>query len=290
MRLFAFTVCMEAGAFWPMVTRILGGIYMHKAYKGWTIICLLMGALLCMAQSCELTCTDNDGDGYAVEGDNCGMVDCDDTDADINPDADEICDDGIDNNCDGETDEGCAAGDDDDNATTTTTTVDPCADGTIGETPCESSRFADNCDGTVTDCVTGLVWLKVATCLGSMDWDAAPGAVAALGEGDCGFEGTLLDGSSPGDWRMPTKEEMQGLGTNPPTTWESGYPPVPWTLAGGTTLTPFLYVQSNNFWTSTVDAVDTDNAWVLSSGDGAVFIREKTAYTYYVWPVHRGND
>jgi hypothetical protein len=44
-------------------------------------------------------CTDVDGDGYGV-GPSCIGSDCDDTDPAINPGADEICDDGIDNDCD----------------------------------------------------------------------------------------------------------------------------------------------------------------------------------------------
>ncbi len=43
--------------------------------------------------------TDDDGDGFSIED-----GDCDDDDADINPDAEEICD-GIDNNCNDRTDE-----------------------------------------------------------------------------------------------------------------------------------------------------------------------------------------
>jgi hypothetical protein len=49
-------------------------------------------------------CTDSDGDSYAVEGDLCGEIDCNDSNATVNPVAEEICDDGIDNNCDGKTD------------------------------------------------------------------------------------------------------------------------------------------------------------------------------------------
>ena len=41
---------------------------------------------------------DGDGDGYYPDGD------CDDSDPDVHPDADEICDDGVDNDCDGATD------------------------------------------------------------------------------------------------------------------------------------------------------------------------------------------
>lgn len=54
------------------------------------------------------TCTDADNDGYFAEA-NCGTsVDCNDADAAINPGAIEICDDGIDNDCDGKID--CADG------------------------------------------------------------------------------------------------------------------------------------------------------------------------------------
>ena len=55
------------------------------------------------------TCTDNDGDGYAIEGGSCGAVDCNDSDAAVNPGASEICGDAVDNNCSGAIDEGCGA-------------------------------------------------------------------------------------------------------------------------------------------------------------------------------------
>ena len=50
------------------------------------------------------TCTDADADGFSVNGGNCGPVDCNDSDRTVNPNASEICSDGIDNNCDGRID------------------------------------------------------------------------------------------------------------------------------------------------------------------------------------------
>jgi hypothetical protein len=72
-----------------------------------------------------------------------------------------------------------------------------------------SRRFTDNSDGTVTDNLTGLIWLKNANCAGgTAHWATALSYSNALYDGctncfgiggDCG----LSDGSSAGDWRLP---------------------------------------------------------------------------------------
>jgi hypothetical protein len=71
--------------------------------------------------------------------------------------------------------------------------------------PCfdNSSRYVDCGNGTVTDTVTGLVWLRDATCLGQADWATANTVAASLEHGDCG----LSDGSRAGDWRLATEAE-----------------------------------------------------------------------------------
>jgi hypothetical protein len=82
-------------------------------------------------------------------------------------------------------------------------------DATTGATrpdgPCfiPSGRYADCGNGTVTDTVTGLIWLKQVDCLPNAMYAAANEAAASLKDGDCG----LTDGSSPGDWRLPTGAE-----------------------------------------------------------------------------------
>ena len=53
----------------------------------------------------EPICTDNDLDGYSQEGGACGPSDCADSDALINPDGLEVCNE-VDDNCNGEIDEG----------------------------------------------------------------------------------------------------------------------------------------------------------------------------------------
>lgn len=58
----------------------------------------------CEGGECVVSCIDMDGDGYG-EGPDCTGEDCDDNDANINPDALEECN-GIDDNCNDEVDEG----------------------------------------------------------------------------------------------------------------------------------------------------------------------------------------
>ena len=60
-------------------------------------------------------------------------------------------------------------------------------------------RFTDNGDGTVTDNLTGLIWLKNANCFGQRTWANALSDCNNLASGSCG----LTDGSSAGDWSLP---------------------------------------------------------------------------------------
>ncbi|UCD81491.1 MAG: DUF1566 domain-containing protein [Desulfobacterales bacterium] len=76
--------------------------------------------------------------------------------------------------------------------------------------PLPDARFTDNKDGTLTDNLTQLVWLKNMNCLGMRDWHSAVLAAKSLEAGDCGpnLDLVLSDGSSAGDWRLPTMKEL----------------------------------------------------------------------------------
>jgi hypothetical protein len=79
--------------------------------------------------------------------------------------------------------------------------------------PClndKAKRYYDCGNGTVTDTVTGLIWLKQTNCLSTLDWQSAKKAAADLKNGAC----MLTDGSSPGDWRLPTRMEWEATMTN----------------------------------------------------------------------------
>jgi hypothetical protein len=114
------------------------------------------------AIECPLICVDTDLDGYAIDGGDCGQVDCDDKDARVSPGEGEICDDGIDNDCDGSIEEGC-------DATCPDVDGDGYQDAACGGNDCNDSDAAinpgtaevlgngtdENCNGTSDDtCLT----------------------------------------------------------------------------------------------------------------------------------------
>jgi len=87
----------EAGAPAPDQFFASGG-----AAGRWVLHChMFHHAALGMITELVVFDTDRDGDGFDTS------TDCDDFDVNVNPDAIEICDDGIDNNCNGTVDSGC---------------------------------------------------------------------------------------------------------------------------------------------------------------------------------------
>ncbi len=154
-------------------------------------------------------------------------------------------------------------------------------------------RYADNLDGTITDCRTGLIWLKDADCrdsldlpgidksYGALDWYDAKKWAAALSAGYCG----LTDGSYAGFWRLPTITEWMVMIAGAKSKGFTDPVLTDWTgAAKWTNGNPFYNVQLNNYWSS--------NTWfgtyrfVIYLHDGS--IAGASGGGAYVWPVRAG--
>lgn len=132
-------------------------------------------------------------------------------------------------------------------------------------------RFTDNGNGTVTDNLTRLIWMKNADAFGTKTWADALSAANGLKSGD--FD--LTDGSKAGDWRLPNRRELFSLVD------DGRYnPALP-------AVNPFTNVQSAYYWSSSTYAATTTGAWLVSFSDGFVYGFGKS-YSYYVWCVRAG--
>jgi len=118
------------------------------------------------------------------------------------------------------------------------------------------TRFTDNSNGTVTDNLTGLIWLKDITCLGMRDWDTANALAVSMQNASCG----LTDGSTAGMWRLPNIQELKSLVdinyANPALT--AGHPFI---IPGGNYSQSFL-------WSSTAYAINNGYFSAVRLSDG----------------------
>jgi hypothetical protein len=115
----------------------------------------------------EPPCADLDGDGYlpcdcAPEGTPAGTLDCNDADPEVHPGAEEICDDGVDQDCDlgcSGTDSECACTTDvdgDGHLATSCGGDDCCDTGADGSLGCDDTRAPDIHPGAVDACENGV--------------------------------------------------------------------------------------------------------------------------------------
>ena len=144
-------------------------------------------------------------------------------------------------------------------------------DGAIVAGVTASPRFTDNGNGSVTDRVTGLTWLKNANCFNVQTWTAALNDANSLASGACG----LTDGSAAGTWRLPNIREIQSL-----IDYGQYNPALP---AGH----PFTGVQPVHYWSSTNFVNSPNNAFQLDLVSGGLYIDVK-GNAYPVWPVRGG--
>jgi len=157
-------------------------------------------------------------------------------------------------------------------------------DGDLQKGVSVSGRFKDHNNGTVTDGLTGLIWLKDGQCLeffqndpksaaNARSWAEAIDSANKLASGYCG----LNDSSKAGDWRLPNWKELGSLidlgQVNPAM-------PEDCPLAASTTM--FFY-----YWMSTTYAVSVNSAWMVNFNNGNDSTSDKSN-NHYVRPVRGG--
>ncbi|MGR3317593.1 MAG: Lcl domain-containing protein [Candidatus Anammoxibacter sp.] len=132
-------------------------------------------------------------------------------------------------------------------------------------------RFIDNNDGTITDELTGLIWLKDADCLGSTTWPDSLAAIDSFNDNPDNF--ACLDyTANQSDWRLPNRKELFSLinrGEPEQNKWLEGQ--------------GFHDVGSpRSYWSSTTDASSTLRAFNIIFStlglDGYLSTSDKTSH------------
>jgi len=145
-------------------------------------------------------------------------------------------------------------------------------DGEYQEGVSVAPRFTDRGDGTVTDNLTGLVWLQNANCFGRRPWGEALALTRGLASGSCG----LTDGSIGGAWHLPNVRELKSL---------IDYGQFEPALSEGH---PFYGIETSagDYWSSTTYASMPGSAWFVYMFNGWTFGPwfEKP-HGNFVWPV-----
>ena len=159
-------------------------------------------------------------------------------------------------------------------------------------------------NGTVTDNRTGLIWLANASCFDQLSWQEAMTVVSGLGDlpgpacvgmdpdaCDCG----LSDGSSPGEWRLPTMAELEAVIVHASDVdacqprvlndvgngcWEQG--------CFGNGSCSFYDVQAALYWTASSCPARPGEAWIGDLFTGLSYPLPSTQVAF-IWPV-RGSQ
>ncbi|MBF0508342.1 MAG: DUF1566 domain-containing protein [Deltaproteobacteria bacterium] len=144
-------------------------------------------------------------------------------------------------------------------------------------------RWCDNLNGTVTDMSTGLVWLKNASWGGlyplQADMASQVTAYDRASMVKAGNPASLTDGSTAGDWSLPTVNQFQSL--------INGLESI-----CGSKMYFFENVLPHYYWSSsTNDRWGLGNGWYVSlstvCGDQIWGPDDKTV-SHYIWPVRSG--
>jgi hypothetical protein len=127
-----------------------------------------------------------------------------------------------------------------------------------------SPSYTNNGNGTVTDNVTGLMWVR-SPGSATKNWQNALSSCSATTAGNMnyapGFAGKT-------DWRLPNVRELMSI-------MDHGSVATPYISAG-----TFPGTQSGNYWTSTTFEATPTNAWYVDFLNGIVWYEAKNAARY----------
>jgi len=144
-------------------------------------------------------------------------------------------------------------------------------------------RFTVNGNGTVTDNLTGMVWLQDMNCFDGQTWANALNAASGLASGSC----SLTDGSTAGRWRLPNRRELLSL-----VSFEFSTPSLPNTSGTGqwTTGNPFdnYDAMKREYWTSTMfdfGYVTFPGIIDINIGMAIYDVSDPYGASNFVWPV-----
>jgi quinol monooxygenase YgiN len=134
-------------------------------------------------------------------------------------------------------------------------------------------RFTNHRNGTVTDHLTGLIWLHNADAFGTLSWQDALDACNSLA--DDGSFPWLRDSSKAGDWRLPNVHELRSL-----VDYDHHTPALPANH-------PFEHVRPSLYWSSTTVASAPNQARFVFIGVGPS-VWDHKGVLLGVWPVKGG--
>jgi len=142
--------------------------------------------------------------------------------------------------------------------------------------PTQGNRFIDNGDGTITDRVTNLMWVKDPSQIPGGLW-GTPGSPTNMVWPDAvdNCENLIYAGYS--DWRLPNIRELMSI-----VDYGKYYPAIDTLYFPNTML--------DGYWSSTALDPYPENAWMIwmyEGWQGADWI-DPTGYPYYVRPVRGG--
>lgn len=158
--------------------------------------------------------------------------------------------------------------------------------GVAGNSICDGG---ETCNGTVTDMLTGLIWLTNADCPGTVGynpdndaagrstWQHALDFVKGVNSGIYNCSDYSNNGTHQIDWRLPNIEEMHSIAD--------------WSVQGSESWKigkPFTGTVNSTYWSSTSYKGFERNAATATITPGFIWYWDKSLPVAHVWPVRGG--